>query len=616
MRFQVRIEPDGKKVAVDDIQTLFDALTLANIKFRTDCGGKGTCGKCKISIEGKCTELTEQERVLLPSPELSAGYRLACQVRPLSDCVATLAPETRLGKRRILIGGVSATFDFSPSISKVYVELNPPGIDDSLPDWERLEEGIKQRTGSERLIISPRALLRLPEILRTSDWKVTAAILYDKLVVAVEPGDTSHRILGAAIDIGTSKIITYLVDLTNGETLRTSTLENPMMPWGEDVMSRITFCLESREKFDLLRNILAEGVSTCVSAVCQESGLPLSEIYEIVVVGNTAMHHFLMGVHPKYLALAPYVPAIGARLDLNPAEVGLKVNEHANLHVPPVIAGFVGADATADLVVMGIDSSEETVLGLDIGTNTEIFLGNREETTTCSCASGPAFEGYHIRHGMKAISGAIERFWFDEAGHSWRFATIDGETPRGICGSGMIDIVAELFRRGLIDSSGRLRGETKEFSVTRSSSGEITLNQHDIREIQLAKAAIHAGCAILMKKRYLTEDDIDKVLIAGAFGNYIDPENAKIIGLIPDVPKEKIRFLGNAAGTGATMILLSSEIRERATRIAEKTRYVELAAEREFQTEYLDSLHLPHRDRERYPDVWNMVEKSTKVELG
>jgi uncharacterized 2Fe-2S/4Fe-4S cluster protein (DUF4445 family) len=601
---------------IGDEQTFFDGLTAANIKFRTDCGGKGTCGKCKVFIQGRCTELTSQERVLLPPPELGAGYRLACQVRPLSDCVVTLAPETRLSKRKIVIGGISTALDVSPSVSKVYVELTPPSIDDPEPDWERLKEGIKRQRRVERLDISPRALSKLPETLRAGDWKVTTAILHNDLVVATEPGNTTHRILGAAVDIGTSKIISYLVDLTNGEILRTSTLENPMMPWGEDIMSRITFCLESREKFDHLHNILTEGVSNCLHAVCQESGFPVSDIYEIVVVGNTAMHHFLLGIHPKHLALAPYVPAIRDHVDLNPAEVGLKINEHAGLHVPPVIAGFVGADATADLVAMGIDSSEEMTLGLDIGTNTEIFLGNREEITTCSCASGPAFEGYHIRHGMKAVSGAIERFWYDEAEHSWRFATIECEAPRGICGSGMIDIVAELFRRGLIDSSGRFRSGDREFLVSGSSSGEITLDQHDIREIQLAKAAIHAGCAILMKKKNLTENDIDKVLIAGAFGNYIDPENAKIIGLIPDLPSQKIRFLGNAAGTGAVMILLSSEARERATRIAEGTRYVELAAEREFQTEYLDSLHLPHRDRGRYPNVWNLVERSMKVGCG
>jgi len=330
------------------------------------------------------------------------------------------------------------------------------------------------------------------------------------------------------------------------------------------------------------------------------------------------MHHFLLAIQPKHLAFSPYTPAVRKPTNVKAEKLGIKINQNGNIHVLPVIAGFVGADAVGDVLSSGIHESTELSLLLDIGTNTEAFVGNADDILSCSCASGPAFEGAHIKHGMKAVTGAIEKVRIIPDTYKVEYETIDDVKPVGLCGSAMVDIVAELLKNGIINHHGRLNSDIEtprlktvdkipEFVLAweneTATGKEITVTQKDIGEIQLAKAAMFTGCSILMKRKNVKKEKIDRILIAGAFGNYINPENAKFIGLVPDVSTEKIEFVGNTAITGAKMVLVSKEARETAEALSKKIRYLELAADPGFSSEFSHALFFPHRDLDRFPSV-------------
>jgi uncharacterized 2Fe-2S/4Fe-4S cluster protein (DUF4445 family) len=390
--------------------------------------------------------------------------------------------------------------------------------------------------------------------------------------------------------------------------------------YGEDIISRINYALTSNEALKKLQKMVIEAINTIIYEACQEARVDPDKIYEVTVVGNTAMHHFFLGIQPKYLALAPYVPAIKRSINIKANSLGIKTNPLANIHVLPAVAGFVGADAVADVLATGIYEMNDMCLLVDVGTNSEIFVGNREDIVSCSAAAGPAFEGMHIEYGMKAVAGAIERLKINPDTYEVEYETIDGDKPIGICGSGIIDAVAEMFKCGVIDRRGafndsvqtkRLRyvdGEPKFVIAFKHETGldsDITVSRKDVQEIQLAKAAVHTGATILMKEKRITEEDLDRIYIAGAFGTHVNPESAKFIGLIPDAPTGKINFVGNTAISGAKMALTSKQIRKTAQRLSMKIRYIELMAAPEFREEFLNSMFIPYRDISKYPTVAN-----------
>jgi uncharacterized 2Fe-2S/4Fe-4S cluster protein (DUF4445 family) len=387
---------------------------------------------------------------------------------------------------------------------------------------------------------------------------------------------------------------------------------------GEDVISRITFAMASGEKLRTLQKLAVEGVNDVLHEACTQASVDPNDIHEMVVAGNTAMHHFLLAIQPKYLALSPYTPAVRGSINAKARELGIKIHRNGIVHVLPIIAGFVGADAVGDVLSSGIHESNELSLLLDIGTNTEVFVGNTEDILSCSCASGPAFEGAHIKHGMKAVTGAIEQVHIDPDTYEVEYKTIGDVKPVGLCGSAMVDVVAGLLKGGLINNHGRLSSEVKisrlktannmpEFVLAweneTATRKEIAVTQKDINEIQLAKAAMFTGCSILMKRKGMKRENLDRVLIAGAFGNYINPENAKLIGLVPDVQTEKIEFVGNTAVTGAKMALVSKEAREIAETLSKRVRYLELAIDPDFSREFASALVIPHKDLDRFPSA-------------
>jgi len=596
--------------------TLLEAARALGVSVAAVCGGRGICGKCRVIVRDGQEFLSEPspaERRLLTSEEIKAGIRLACQASVVG-CGRVVVDVPFLGGERLLTGGVRVALEPEPAVTEISVEVAPPTLEDPIADLERLlrDAGLP---GDER--IEKNVLERLPNVLRESGWKVTMLRHARRGIIAIKPSERRGRLLGFAVDVGTTKLAGYLVDLRTGEILAASAALNPQVAYGDDVISRIAYVSRSQGRLGELRDAVVRGICSLIEDACRRAGADPDEIVELVAVGNTLMHHLLLGLPPDYLALSPYTPVVRRSLDLSASEVGLRMLPSGNVHVLPNVAGFVGADAVADVLVTGIHRSKELSLLIDLGTNTEIILGNREVLYAASCASGPAFEGGHIRFGVRAESGAIERVWIDPETLEVGYQTVGGERPTGICGSGVIDAVAEMLRTGIVDTSGRfVEGvsprvregpEGLEFVLAwrdeTSIGADIVITQQDVREIQKAKAAVYAGIAILMSEMRVSLDDIRRIYVAGAFGLYVDPVSARAIGMFPSFPLHLVTQVGNAAGMGAVAALTSLSKREECAEIVELMRYVELAAHPRFQKEFAAAMYLPHLDLDAFREV-------------
>ncbi|MHA1709325.1 MAG: ASKHA domain-containing protein, partial [Candidatus Baldrarchaeia archaeon] len=404
----VVFEPEGKKIVVKSGATILEAAKNAGVGIRSECGGEGICGKCKVIVKNPLaiSELTEAEKRHLSKLEIDSGYRLACQAHIKQSVVIVVPPESRIGERKIQVAGLERYVPLNPLVKKIHVVMAKPTLSDVRPDFERLIDHLRDRNGFEDLEIDYELLKKLPDIIRSKNWAVTVTIWDDRKLIDIEPGDTSNELFGFAVDIGTSKIVGYLVDLTTGKTISIGSIENPQIMHGEDIITRIGFATGSDSNLEVLHKLVINGINQVIHEACRKAKVNPNKIYEATVVGNTAMLHFFLAIQPRYLALSPFVPAIKKSLNIKAKNLGLKINPRGNVHVLPVIAGFVGADAVADVLSTGILESNEVSLLIDIGTNTEVFVGNSEDMITCSCASGPAFEGAHIKHGMKAVTGA------------------------------------------------------------------------------------------------------------------------------------------------------------------------------------------------------------------
>jgi len=596
-------QPHGKKIEAIKGKTILEAANDAGVNISSICGGGGLCGKCRIIVrEGKqnLSLPTEAEKRALSKEDLINNFRLACQTRIKRKglILIEVPPESQVDRQRLLIRGLEGKIRPEPAIRKFVIRLKKPSLLDVVADVDRLLEAVESETGLKTQI-DYEAMKEVPNVLRRGDWRVSVVLWRDKEIISVSH-DFSPDLYGFAVDIGTTKLAGYLVDLNRGKIVAAVSMMNPQISYGEDVITRIKFAMENKENLKVLSQTVIKAINNLISETCE-----------------------------KYVALMPYPAALQSSVDVKARELGVKINPGAYVHALPTIAGFVGGDAVADVLATEIYKADEISMLIDIGTNTEIVLGNKEKLIACSCASGPAFEGAHIKHGMRAISGAIEHVWINPDTFEVGYKTIDDEKPHGLCGSAIIDAVAEMLKTGLIDSSGRFimkkdtpRLRRKENSVEfviawkdeTSNAYDIVVTQNDIREIQLAKAAIYTGASILMKHRKIQPDDIQRIYLAGAFGNYVDPQNAKIIGMYPDVPLERVKFVGNTAGSGARMTLLSVDARRTAEDLAKRIEYVELGADPNFQEEFLKATYLPHRDLNRFPSVMAMLdEKSGKV---
>jgi uncharacterized 2Fe-2S/4Fe-4S cluster protein (DUF4445 family) len=521
----------------------------------------------------------------------------------------------------MVIQGIMPQFQVSPIVKDTIIELKKK--QESKSDSETLLEALSEN-GFTDVSIDIDAIRRLPDVIREGNWNINATLWNNKEVLSLQPKDKASQTLGFAVDVGTTKVAGYLVDLKNGELLAAVSLPNPQISFGEDLISRITYWTESEEKGISLQKIVIGCVNKLIEDSCKKFGVTKNEIYDITVVGNTAMHHIFFGISPKYVGQSPFPVAVKNSFDVKAKDIGMIANSAAYVHALPPIAGFVGADTVAGILATEIYNKEETCMLIDVGTNAEIVVGNKDKLTCCSAPAGPAFEGAKIKHGMRASSGAIETVWIDPKTLETGYKTIDETKPRGICGSGIIDTVAQLLKTNVIDDIGRFNkklnnprlrilGENTEFVLAwqkdTSINKDITITRHDIQEILLAKAAVYTGTHILLERLNLKPNDVEKLYIAGAFGTYIDLTNTLTIGMFPEIPTNKIQFVGNTAGSGGRLVLLSEKLRSKAEEIAINTGYIELASDPSFETEFTNALWLPHREKERFPSIMKMFGK-------
>jgi len=578
--------------------SLKEALKRVKIQISFPCGGKGICGKCRIKLEGKASPLTLAEEKHLS--HLEEGWRLACQTLIEGESRVEIHPLSLISFPKILTNKISRKITINPRIKKVHLSLPHPTLEDQIDDLSRVERSLREK-GISAPDSDLELIRKIPLFIRKADFKLTA-VLSDGKLVEVEKGDTRGNSFGVAFDIGTTSIVGILVDLDTGEEVATNAILNPQVSWGEDVITRISFIQSHPDGLKILQKKVIQAINQIIQSLIKKAKVKRDHIYEATFVGNTVMHHFLLGINPLNLALYPYVPAIQKPVELKASHLGIRINRRGGLFIFPNVAAFVGSDAIGVILATSLFTQKDRKLRLavDIGTNGEIILAKDGRIVCASTAAGPAFEGARISQGMRAEKGAIERVGLKKGRVQVR--VIGGGRPRGICGSGLVDAVSELFKERIIDNSGRiLFPPVKEIWDQRvirkdKSSGfllvsekesaarfPIILTQNDIRELQLAKGAIRAGIEILLKKLKLEENQVDEVLLAGAFGSAIDPRSAQNIGLIPSLPKAKVRSVGNAASLGAIMALVSQESWREAEEISRNVEYIELAVFPNFQ---------------------------------
>jgi uncharacterized 2Fe-2S/4Fe-4S cluster protein (DUF4445 family) len=594
--FTIDFEPVGRRGEFSGDQSLMDCARQLNVDLVSICGGVGSCDRCKVQvIAGKVSKPTLEEEAELSARDLELGYRLACQTYPLSNVKLHVPPESLTAPQRTQIEGLDVDVEPDPPIRGLDAHLTPPTLESPQADAQNLWAALAAQ-GIETGEIDFRVQQSLSQKIRENDWQVRVALRGNEIVALGAP---STRWLGLAVDIGTTKVAGYLIDLESGKTLASKGLMNPQISYGEDVVARIVAASKSPADAARLQALLAEALSQLTTDLCAETDTKPEEVVEAVVVGNTAIHHLFLRLPVKQLGLSPYVPATDVALDIKAREIGLQIAPGAYIHLLPNIAGYVGADHVAMLLATRLADTNGVTLALDIGTNTEICLNHKGKMTSVSCASGPAFEGAHIRFGMRAAPGAIEHVRLEEG--RLEVQTIAGEPPIGICGSGLLDIVAQLRLNDVLDRSGKMsahslvqnRNGAAEFVLAeRPDLDPITLSQKDVRELQLAKAAIRLGIQALVEAEGLTENDLEQVIIAGAFGTFIDVESAISIGMLPDLPLERFKQVGNAAGTGARLALISQSEREKANQIAQRDGYIELAKVPNFNRKFAQATYL------------------------
>jgi uncharacterized 2Fe-2S/4Fe-4S cluster protein (DUF4445 family) len=601
MTVYIDFEPVGRRGECPSEQSLFDCAHRLGVDLVSLCGGAGSCGRCIVQVvDGEVSEPTPAEGEVLGPKELAEGYRLACQVIPRGACRVRVPPESLTAPQRTQIEGEEITVIPEPPVNTYLLQLSAPSLEDLHADAERLSEALVEQHGILAANVDLAALRDLSPRLRREDWQVRAAVRDGEIVAVLSPG---ARPLGLAVDLGTTKIAAYLIDLDTGESLASEGLMNPQIAYGEDVIARMAAATRDPSRAVHLQTLVADAINEIAARMCGEIDVEPAEILEMVVVGNTAMHHLFLRLPVRQLATAPYVPAVVSALDVKARDLGLNVAPGAWVHLLPNVAGYVGSDHVAMLLATKLAQAEGVVLALDIGTNTEICLSNRGELTSLSCASGPAFEGAHIKHGMRAANGAIEHLRL--VGDQIEVQTIGGGPAAGLCGSGILDALAQLVQAGVVDPGGRMvqhprvhdDGGIRQFVLVEGDEDHpaITFTQKDVRELQLAKGAMRAGIEVLLKHNGLRADEVDQVIIAGAFGTYIDVSSAMTVGMLPRLPLDRFRQVGNAAGMGARLALISRSERAQAQDLARRVRYVELASDPRFNQTFARAMRLEER---------------------
>jgi uncharacterized 2Fe-2S/4Fe-4S cluster protein (DUF4445 family) len=639
MKRTITLKPDNVTVTVDDNTNLFKAVKAAGVYVLSSCGGKGNCGKCKVVIKEGSVK-PGKSGSYLTAEEQGRNYVLACHSTVTSDLVVEIPPESRMqAKHKIATGAKTeelltlmqaAGGCLESRIKRIYLDITPPTIDDNISDYERLRRALDTAGfDASHLHMNHRVLTKLPHVLREGGWKVTASLFHVGTILEVldiYPGEVTRKRYGAAVDIGTTTVVVYLVDMSNGHILGTASTYNSQVKCGDDVITRIVYATE-RNGLRELQELVVGNINTMLAELAEKNAVPPGMVDYIVISGNTTMEHLFYGIDPQFIREEPYIPVAAFFPLVRGKSVGFQLDPQAMVYSMPNVASYVGGDITAGVLVSQMHKREQVSLFIDVGTNGEIVLGNKEWLVTAACSAGPCFEGSGIKYGMRAMEGAIEEVEIAPKTLDVNYRVIGDVKPIGICGSGMIDILAEMYLNGVIDQKGKIREELGSKRIRRGESGlefvlawriesainkEIVITEVDLDNLIRAKAAIYAGFATLLAHMDMAFGDLDKLFIAGGFGRYIDVERAITIGMLPDLPIEKFQFLGNTSIMGAYYGLLCDRLRHEAEEIAKKMTYIELSVSRSFMDEYMSALFLPHTDLTAFPTVTKELEERKK----
>ena len=601
-KLEVTYRPFDKSTRVPPGTTLFSAAHWVGLPIDSTCGGRGTCGKCKVQIIDGAAALTPADHKQLEVRELDEGWRLSCQARVYEDTVVTVPQLLRTPKAATM--GVNRLVILDPNVRKVYVELAEPTLEDQRSDIERLRDAMTAEGHDMKADLS--ALRSLPALLREAEFRITVVLGGDQLI-AIEPGDTRHESYGVAFDLGTTTVVGTLMNLRTGMAEAVRSDLNGQAPFGADVISRISHGMQGAPEREELRTAILGTMNQLLADLYEAAGVPRNRVYESVIVGNATMLHLLLGIDATPISMMPFAPTFREPLYLPAREVGLEIHAGGFVQTLPVIGAYVGADIVAGVIATGLAREDKLRVFVDVGTNGEIVLGSAKRVVCTAAPAGPAFEGSQIRCGMRATDGAIEGVTL---GDRVELQVIGGDiAPKGICGSGLVDAVAQLRVVGLLDPSGRMRSR-EEVPEHPLSDRLITvdgvrafllaegvyLSQKDVRELQFGKGSIAAGIKVLMDVMGVATADLDEVLLGGSFGSYLNPESTRIIGLVPPVEVDRILSVGNTAGEGAKMSLLSFRERQVAFELPDKIEYVELSGRSDFNDSFISVLQFAELD--------------------
>ncbi|MFH0786345.1 MAG: ASKHA domain-containing protein [Pseudomonadota bacterium] len=638
---RILFNPDNVEVVVPEGENLLRAAMRAGVHINASCGGEGVCGKCRIIIDKGEVESERTEK--LTPEDYALGVRQACKSKVVSDLEVTIPVESQLDRKvldrerpqtgawqvvsQIKIEDLIVDGKFHPPIEKKYIEVNPPTLSDNISDLSRVVRSLKQIHGIHNLDVEFYVIRKLSSVLRQGEWKVTLTIGIPRKkggktsLVNIEPGDTSQQNNAVAIDIGTTTVWGQLLDLNNGQLLAQHVEYNAQISYGEDVISRIVYS-QKPEGQQKMKDLVVSTINGIIKQLMKKSKIPQESITHMTIAGNTTMAHLFLGIDPRYIRETPYTPPMNYIPPVRAKELGIHLDEHVQAYLFPSISSYVGGDVIAGVMGSGMFRQDKLTLYIDLGTNGEIVIGNSEWMTCSACSAGPAFEGGGIKHGMRATEGAIEDFSINPTNFEPMIITVGMVKPKGICGSGLINIVAGLLETCILDQNGKFRTGLNTDRIREGSDGreyvlawaedtqvkqDIVITEVDIDNLIRAKGAMYAGYITLLSEVGLTMNDLEEVIIAGGFGNYINIEKSITIGLLPELPLSKFKFIGNGSLLGARLVCFSNILRTDVKRIFNKITNIELSENNNFMNNYIAALFLPHTDKKLFPKVFDRV---------
>jgi len=630
----VVFKPSGRVIEVEVGTLLSDAAVQAGLDLDMPCGAQGRCGRCQVQIE--YGEVARKPNVHLSSADIEKGYALACQAVIKGNVVAVVPTKEEVvrkvsveAKAEKIALPVVCDWQSKPNIQKCFVRMEPPSLADNTNDVDRLKRELNLQHGIPDFTVDLPVLKGLARTLRDADWAVTVVVERQAWgpedmpprLIGVLPGDQTQTSYGLAVDIGTTTVTVYLTDLLTTEVIDIASAYNAQISCGEDVISRIVYS-QKGEGLQHLQRLVIKTINELLSELATRNRIDLREINEMVVAGNTTMIHLFLGLDPMYIRVEPYIPTINLPPPTRASELDIPINPNATIDCLPNVGAYVGGDITAGVLSSQLFLTDKLTLFIDVGTNGEIVLGNNDWLICCACSAGPAFEGAGVRYGMRATAGAIEDVWINRQTFETKYQTIGNVPPRGVCGSGMIALLAEVFVAGVVDKRGKIRRDLPTPRVRVGHHGaeyviawadetgiekDIVLSEVDIENLIRTKAAIYAGFSVLVHSVGLNLADVEEMLIGGAFGRYINIEKAIQIGLLPDMPWDRFRYLGNTSALGAYTVLLCPDMRREVVDVARKMTYLELSADNRFYEEFMSAMFLPHTDEASFPSVMRVL---------